>query len=108
VLQISQNLGNLNSVLSESLSTECSDSIQNYQSILNLNRFCIKIQQTFSPLLVDLAAPMAHVENHSIFGDYLIECFDSCFALPVKNPEVQIALGNQYFQTRDVLQQGES
>ncbi|KAJ7278390.1 P-loop containing nucleoside triphosphate hydrolase protein [Mycena rebaudengoi] len=108
VLQISQNLGNLNSVLSESLSTECSDSVQNYQSILNLNRFCIKIQQTFSPLLVDLAAPMAHVENHSIFGDYLIECFDSCFALPVKNPEVQIALRNQYFQTRDVLQQGES
>jgi hypothetical protein len=106
VAQISQNLGNLSSVLSDALSTPCSDSIQNYQSILNLNRFYGKTRQTFSPLLLNLAAPMTHVENHPVFGDYLITCVESCFYGPVINPEVQIALGNQYFRDRDVLQQG--
>jgi hypothetical protein len=106
VVQISQNLGNLSSVLSDALSTACSDSFQNYQSILNLNRFYGKTQQTFSPLLLDLAIPMAHAENHPVFGDYLITCVESSFYGPVINPEVQIARGNQYFQAMDVLQQG--
>jgi hypothetical protein len=104
--QISQNLGNFNSVLHEALGTECPDVIQNIESVLFLNQFYGRTQNTISPLLLDLSVHMTPWQSHPIFGDYLVECLQSCYYLPV--PKSQILMGNKYFESKQPLEQGKT
>ncbi|KAJ7233441.1 P-loop containing nucleoside triphosphate hydrolase protein, partial [Mycena rebaudengoi] len=75
--QISQNLGNLNTVLYDGLSPERPDILQNFRSILFLNDFSVRIQSTYSPLLLQLSGHMLHWKSNPIFGEYLIELLES-------------------------------
>ncbi|KAJ7279988.1 P-loop containing nucleoside triphosphate hydrolase protein [Mycena rebaudengoi] len=106
--QISQNLGNFNSVFLDGLNTEIPDGTQNIQSILFLNHFHKRIQFAVSPLLPHLSEHMLHNQNSPILGDYLIECFAASHMLPVEDAENRITFGNQYFSTKSPLEQGES
>jgi hypothetical protein len=71
--QISRNLGNFNTVLHDGLEREGPDIVQNFESILFLNRFYARVHNTYSPLLLQLSGKMLHWKGHPIFGDYLIE-----------------------------------
>jgi hypothetical protein len=108
VPQVSQNLGNFNSVLLDSISTECHDIIQNLQSILFLNHFSCRTQNTCSPLLPKISGQMFRWKSHPIFGDYLMAVFESSDVLPVENGEDKIKLGNEYFLDKAPLEQGMS
>ncbi|KAJ7274814.1 hypothetical protein C8J57DRAFT_1714567 [Mycena rebaudengoi] len=104
VSQISRNLGNLHSVLADSQTTDIPDPVKNLQSILFLNDFCRKTQGKHSPLLLLIAQGMAQWQGQPIFGDYLIQRFETSEHFPVVNAEVQIHLGNEYFESRDPLE----
>ncbi|KAJ7257841.1 hypothetical protein C8J57DRAFT_1516717 [Mycena rebaudengoi] len=103
--QISQNLGNLNSVLQDALSTECINVVQNVQSILHLNAFYASTRSMYSPLLLDLFPKLANLRDNPIFGDYLIEYFSCSEHLPLANTETKITMGNEYFLFKQPLQQ---
>jgi hypothetical protein len=104
--QITKNLGNLNSVLWDAFQTECPDALRNFQDILFLNHFYGRILETYYPIMLILSAHISHWQNHSIFGDYLIECLESCAYLPLSDAETQITLGREYFSNRSPLEQG--
>jgi hypothetical protein len=104
--QITQNLGNLNSVLEDACGTESSDALQNFHGILFLNDFCGRVHQTYSPLIHILSTQISHRHNHPIFGDYLIGCFESSAWLPLPDAESQITLGEDHFCEKSPLQQG--
>jgi hypothetical protein len=106
VAQISQNLGNMNNILLHALKTECPDVIQNYQSILSLNHFCHRTQNTYSPLLLMLSEKISQWKHQSIFGDYLIELFECGDCLTVADAELQIAIATQYFESKHPLEKG--
>ncbi|KAJ7277472.1 hypothetical protein C8J57DRAFT_1466013 [Mycena rebaudengoi] len=74
VSQISQNLGNFNSVLLDGLTTSGPDFVQSWQ-------------------------------DEPIFGDYLIQWFETADRLPLIDAEKQVIMGNQYFQSQSLLQQ---
>jgi hypothetical protein len=106
VPKISQNLGNSNSLLLDALGTKCLDDIQNFQSILTLNHFYRRIHGTYSSLLRTMSTQIVQWQDQQIFGDYLVECFETADLLPVIEPQTQIALGNEYFKSMDSLEQG--
>jgi hypothetical protein len=103
---ISRSLGNFHSVFQDALNTDDSDIIQNARSILFLNRLYRSTQGTYSPLLPRLAEKMPHWRDKSIFGDYLIQLFESASTFAFDNAEAQMRLGNEYFQSKDPLEQG--
>ncbi|KAJ7288873.1 hypothetical protein C8J57DRAFT_1495134 [Mycena rebaudengoi] len=103
--QISRNLGNLNSVLQDGLLTECPEDTRIITSILFLNRFYFRTQLTSSPLFLILTEKMAHWQNSPMFGDYLVELFDSTNHFSIIDAPTQIILGNEYFESKDSLQQ---
>jgi hypothetical protein len=105
--QISCNLGNFNSIFLDALNTECPDVIQNMQSVLYLNQFYGRIQETFSPLLPELATQISNWKDHPIFGDYLVERFVNSDYLPVMDAEEQITQGHEYFKSKEALKQGD-
>ncbi|KAJ7286814.1 P-loop containing nucleoside triphosphate hydrolase protein [Mycena rebaudengoi] len=105
--QISHNLGNFDSVFRDALE-QFPDVAQNIQSILFLSRFYHRTQMTHTPLLSNLNEKMAHLENSPIFGDYLLECFQLVGYTPVMDAERQIIRGNEYFGSKDLLEQGET
>jgi hypothetical protein len=107
VSQLSRNVGNMTSVLQDSLSTECPDSIQNYQSILNLNDFYARTQSTYSPLLLKISGQISVWKYSPIFGEYLIEMLETARYVPLPDAEANIRQGNEYFELKDPLQQGE-
>jgi hypothetical protein len=106
VSQVSQNLANLNSVLLDALNTECSDAIQNFESIMLLNSFYRNTQDTGSPLFQNLSEKILAWKDQPIFGKYLIERFTSVGYLPMTDAEEQMVLGKAYFHAKDPLQQG--
>ncbi|KAJ7258339.1 hypothetical protein C8J57DRAFT_534742 [Mycena rebaudengoi] len=103
--KISRNLGNFNTVLCEGLEQEGSDIVQNFWSILFLNNFYYRVQDTYSPLLLRLSGPMLHWKGHPIFGDYLIELLQSSEYLPDLDFNSHITLGTQHFISKDPLEQ---
>ncbi|KAJ7261917.1 hypothetical protein C8J57DRAFT_1232055 [Mycena rebaudengoi] len=103
--QISQNLGNLNTVLLDGLVPEGPDIVQNFKSILCLNQFYGRVQNTYSPLLLQLSEQMLQWKDDPIFGEYLIEILDSSQHLPDKDSNSHITLGTQYFKSKDLLEQ---
>jgi hypothetical protein len=108
VSQISQNLGNFNSVLLDGLTTSGPDFAQSVHSVLFLNSFYCRTQETYCPLLLTVSAQIMQWQDEPIFGDYLIQWFETADHLPLVDAEKQIILGNQYFQSESPLQQGKT
>jgi hypothetical protein len=104
--QINKNLGNFNSTLGDALQTECSDVLNNFQAILFLNHFYVRIHGTYSRLIPILSAQISRWHSHPIFGDYLVECFESSFSMLLPDAETQVTFGNEYFSDKSPLQQG--
>ncbi|KAJ7263699.1 P-loop containing nucleoside triphosphate hydrolase protein, partial [Mycena rebaudengoi] len=75
--QLSRNVGNITSVLQDSLAAECSDEIEKYQSILNLNNFYGRTQHTYSPLLLKISEQDLFRKDNPMFGDYLIQIIET-------------------------------
>ncbi|KAJ7289449.1 hypothetical protein C8J57DRAFT_1706293 [Mycena rebaudengoi] len=107
VPELSRNVGNINSLLQDSLETECPDVIQNYQSILTLNFFYRRTQSTYSPLLWKISEQHSSWTDNPLFGDYLIEIVETAMHVPLADAEAKIMRGDQYFETKDPLQQAE-
>ncbi|KAJ7245231.1 hypothetical protein C8J57DRAFT_1679767 [Mycena rebaudengoi] len=103
--QISRNLGNLNTVLHDGLDPEGPDIVQNFQSILFLNNFYHRFQQTYSLLLLQLSDKMLHWTDHLLLGEYLIELLQSSHYVLDLDVNSDIALGIHYFKSKDPLEQ---
>ncbi|KAJ7267937.1 P-loop containing nucleoside triphosphate hydrolase protein [Mycena rebaudengoi] len=106
--QISQNLGNFSTILQDGLEPEGPDIVQNFESIVFLNQFYDRVQDTYSPLLLQLSGQMRHWNGHPIFGEYLIELLQNSHHLPDLNFNGHITLGTQYFELKDPLEQGKA
>lgn len=107
VPRIAQNLGNLHSVLLDALRREGPDITQGIGSILYLCRFYRRTQASHSPLLSNLSAWMINHQDEQLYGDYLIELFESSNYLPLVDAEKQISSATKYFESRDPLEAGE-
>jgi hypothetical protein len=106
VPRISHNLGNLNNLLFDGISTENSNIIQTFQSILLLNQFYHRHQAAYSPLFLQISTQMPNWKDYPIFGDYLIQLFESSEFLPPVYAEEHITLGTKYFSSRSPVEQG--
>jgi hypothetical protein len=106
--QISQNLGNFSTILQDGLQLEGSDIVRNFRSILFLNQFVYRFQNTYSPLLLQLSGKMQHWKDHPIFGEYLIQLLQCSQYLPDLDLRSDITLGTQHFNSIDPLEQGKT
>ncbi|KAJ7279369.1 P-loop containing nucleoside triphosphate hydrolase protein [Mycena rebaudengoi] len=104
--QISRNLGNFNTILNDGLEPEGPDIVQNFKSILFLNQFYARVQETYSPLLLRISRQMLHWKDSPIFGEYLIQLLDTSEYLPNLGLNSNITLGTQHFKSKDPLEQG--
>ncbi|KAJ7249967.1 hypothetical protein C8J57DRAFT_1723780 [Mycena rebaudengoi] len=103
--QISQNLGNFTDVLRDGLESEGPDIVQNFRSILFLNQFSCRVQDTYSPLLLELSGIMLYWKDHAIFGEYLIHLLQSSDDFPDLDFNSNITLGTQHFQSKGPLEE---
>ncbi|KAJ7288717.1 hypothetical protein C8J57DRAFT_1642867 [Mycena rebaudengoi] len=103
--KISHNLGNFNSVLLDALLLQNPEDTRIIKSILFLNRFYDMTQMSSSPLFPILTEKMTHWEHNPMFGDYLVEHFNSVKTSPVIDAQSQIVLGNDYFKSKGPLEQ---
>jgi hypothetical protein len=85
----------------------CPDAIQNYQSIINLNRFLDRTQGTYSPLLLKMSEQNSFWKDNPVLGDYLIQLLHTEY-VPLVDAEAKIMLGNEYFQFKHPLEQGKA
>jgi hypothetical protein len=106
--QISRNLGNFNTVLHDGLHPEGPDIVQNFRSIHFLNHFYDRVQNTHSPLLLQLSGQMLHWKGNPIFGEYIIELLETSVYLSSLDLNNTATLGNQYFKSKDPLEQGKT
>ncbi|KAJ7234480.1 P-loop containing nucleoside triphosphate hydrolase protein, partial [Mycena rebaudengoi] len=106
--QISGNMGNFNTVLHDGLQPEGPDIVQNLRSILLLNHFYRQVQDTYSPLLLQLSGQISHWKDNQIFGEYLIELLLSSKYFPDPDFNCDITLGTEHFTSKDPLEQGET
>ncbi|KAJ7253147.1 hypothetical protein C8J57DRAFT_1660242 [Mycena rebaudengoi] len=105
--QLSRNIGNMTSVLQDSLAAGCSDANQNYRSIVNLNDFQKKTQNTYSPLLWKISDQHSFWKDKPMFGDYLIQILSTALYVPLADAEAKIMQGNKYFEFKHPLEQAE-
>jgi hypothetical protein len=105
VPQISRNLGNFHTILQDTLNIEPSEA-NNVQSILFLNHFYRRTQQTYSPLLPKLSNEIGHLKDEPVFGEYLIQLFECAQYLPLTDPETQLTLREKYFKSKQPHEQG--
>ncbi|KAJ7254502.1 hypothetical protein C8J57DRAFT_1722081 [Mycena rebaudengoi] len=103
--QISQNLGNFNTVLHDGLERKGPDVVQNVKSILFLNHYYRQVYETYSPLLVQLSEQIPHNEGNSVFGEYLIQLLETSEYMPDLNFDSHVTLGTQHFNSKDPLEQ---
>jgi hypothetical protein len=87
---------------------ECPDVIKNYQSILNLNDFYRLTQDTYSPLLLKISEQNSFWKGNRVFGKYLIQIVETARYMPLADAEVKIMLGNEYFESKEPLEQGKT
>jgi hypothetical protein len=106
--QISRNLGNFSTVLLDGLEPEGPDIVQNFKSILLLNQFYDRAQDTYSPLLLQLSGQMLRWKDNPIFGEYLIELLQSSDEMPDLDFNSEITIGTQYFKSKAPLEQGKT
>ncbi|KAJ7201759.1 hypothetical protein C8J57DRAFT_1736027, partial [Mycena rebaudengoi] len=103
--QISRNLGNFNTVFHDGLEPEGLDTLENLRSILFLNKFYDRVQDTYSPLLLQLSGQIQDWKHNPIFGEYLIQVLQSSYCLPDLDFNSHITLGTQHFIYKDPLEQ---
>ncbi|KAJ7264293.1 hypothetical protein C8J57DRAFT_1718718 [Mycena rebaudengoi] len=103
--QISQNLGNFNTVLHDGLEPQGPDIIQNFKSTLFLNHFYRRVHNTYSRLFLHLSGQMLYWKDNQIFGEYLIELLETTDYLPDLDLNSDITLGTQHFTSKDPLKQ---
>ncbi|KAJ7261958.1 hypothetical protein C8J57DRAFT_1232093 [Mycena rebaudengoi] len=104
--RISQHLANFNTVLLDGLGPG-PDVVQTFKSIMFLNQFCDRFQETYSPLLLQLFEKMPLWKGHPIFGEYLIQLLESSDHLPELDFNSHITLGTQHFKSKDPLEQAQ-
>jgi hypothetical protein len=107
VPQLSRNVGNINSLLQDALEAQCPDVVQNYQSIIYLNDFFGRTQNTYSPLL-KICERNPFWKDSPLFGDYLIQVLEATTYVPLVDAEEKIMLGNKYFEFKQPLEQGKT
>jgi hypothetical protein len=105
---ISQNLGNFNTILHDGLETEGPDFAQDLESILFLNQFYDRVQNTYSSLLLQLSGNILHWKDNPIFGEYLIQLLRSSQHFPDPDFNKNITLGTQHFKSKDPWEQGKT
>ncbi|KAJ7291655.1 P-loop containing nucleoside triphosphate hydrolase protein, partial [Mycena rebaudengoi] len=108
VPQISYNLGNFSSIFHDGLELEGPDIVQSFESILLLNQFHDRVQDTYSPLMLQLSEKMLHWKDHPLFGEYLIQLLKSSEYFPGMDFNHNITLGTQYFKSKDPLEKGKT
>jgi hypothetical protein len=101
-------LGNFNTVLCDGLEPEGPDIVHNFESILFLNRFYYRVQDTYSPLLLQLSGQMGDWKHNPIFGEYLIQVLQCSYCFPELDFNSHIIQGTQHFKSKDTLEQGET
>ncbi|KAF7354376.1 NB-ARC domain-containing protein [Mycena venus] len=107
--QISNNIGNLNSVLFDALETRGPDVINDLESVIVLNRFRqISSAAASSHLMRLFSEQINEWQQDPIYGRYLIEKFKSALFSPVPDPDTYIILGNKYFEDKSEVEKGES
>ncbi|KAJ7119776.1 hypothetical protein C8R44DRAFT_853823 [Mycena epipterygia] len=104
VSMISSNLGNFNAVFSESLRSDCADMVENFRSIFHLNHFLRLTNRGGSPLMRELRDRMNDWLNNPVFGDYIIERFNSSREDPISDREV--TMGNRFFENASEMEKG--
>jgi hypothetical protein len=57
-------------------------------------------------VFINLSEQVIQWQGLPIFGDYLVERFESCDHLPVMDAKYHLRLGNEHFASKDPLQQG--
>ncbi|KAJ7270477.1 hypothetical protein C8J57DRAFT_1605485 [Mycena rebaudengoi] len=105
VPQISQSLGNFNSVLLDALNTECPDANQNALSILYLNNFYRRTQMTYSSLFMHLSSKMETHGSDTVLTEYLPQRVQGARHFQSMDAEREIVLGNQHFESKAPLDQ---
>jgi hypothetical protein len=75
---------------------------------LFLNQFHRRVQDTYSPLLLQLSGQMLHWKRNPVWGEYLIELIQCSSYSPDLDVNSSIALGTQHFKSKDPLQQGKT
>ncbi|KAJ7239117.1 P-loop containing nucleoside triphosphate hydrolase protein, partial [Mycena rebaudengoi] len=106
--KISRNLSNFNTVLHDGLETEGPDIVQSIRSILFLNKFYHRIEETYSLLLLEISRQMLHWKENPIFGEYLIQLLQCGRHLPDLDLNSHITLGTEHFKSKDPLEQGKT
>ncbi|KAF8192315.1 hypothetical protein K438DRAFT_1762315 [Mycena galopus ATCC 62051] len=97
ISQITDNFGNLNTVLKDALRTKCPDTVQIFSSVTSLDDFCFRTNRVSSPLMVVVAKNIEDWQNHAVYGEYLIHKLGHSVYSPVMDGEAQIAMGTRYF-----------
>ncbi|KAF8196205.1 P-loop containing nucleoside triphosphate hydrolase protein [Mycena galopus ATCC 62051] len=104
VSQISANLGNLTSLFQDGLDVNCSDFVPTLHSILSLNDFFRTTNRGPCALIRSVPDQLMHVNNHKVYGEYLIERLESSTVLPILDSENLIAKGDEHFEGADPLE----
>ncbi|KAJ7807633.1 hypothetical protein B0H14DRAFT_2872376, partial [Mycena olivaceomarginata] len=101
VSQISQTSGNLNTVLSDRITTGSSDLANTLECVIWLNGFMRHVSHSCSPLMGQVATKVDNIKNSELYRIYLVEVFASCRYSPVDDAPNKIQEGNQYFEYAD-------
>lgn len=107
VSQISQTSGNLNTVLSDRITTGSSDLANTLECVIWLNGFMRHVSHSCSPLMGQVATKVDNIKNSELYRIYLVEVFASCRYSPVDDAPNKIQEGNQYFEYADESEKGE-
>ncbi|KAJ7618672.1 hypothetical protein FB45DRAFT_932185 [Roridomyces roridus] len=97
--QASPNLGNISSILSDTLHRECPDEIKNIRSIINFNTVFRMKNGGPSPLMLQLDKSINCWKGEKIHREYLLEIIYSApHYMDLLNMEEKIEAGNQAHQ----------
>ncbi|KAJ7290325.1 P-loop containing nucleoside triphosphate hydrolase protein [Mycena rebaudengoi] len=107
VPQISHNLGNLQSILSDALDSNSPNMTRNLATILHLNHFYRTKYNALAPLMLSLPQYINNFTEDAVYGLYLIERFKSSDMVHIPDPEPQIALGNIFFEHTTDVEKGD-
>ncbi|KAJ7108366.1 hypothetical protein C8R43DRAFT_1243548 [Mycena crocata] len=107
VVQLSANLGNINAILADGLTGEDPDVIRSIESVLKFSGFCRMKSNDPSPLMPLVAEKVVRFPQDPVYGTYFIDRFFSSRHSPIRDPDAQIALANQYFDEASDLEKAQ-
>jgi hypothetical protein len=106
VLQITKNLGNMNSILQDGLTTSYTDATDTLTSVAQLNKFYRLTRRGLCPPMSNALRCIHAWKNHPVCGQILCERLLTSIFTPISNPDMSIAFGNDFFDNATPLQQG--